>query len=70
MCIAFNCPDRDQLAPIKLNENDLPWVSKAKHIGNFLQQDGSTGHDLELKKGIFIKIAMDLNQEFFSLTQA
>ena len=32
MCIAFYCPNRDQLAPIKLNGDDLPWVAKGKHI--------------------------------------
>ena len=56
-----------QLAPIKLNGDDLPWVSKAKHIGNILHEDGSTEHDIKVKKGIFIQTAMDLNQEFFSL---
>ena len=30
-------------------------------------EDGSSGCDLEAKKGIFIQTAMDLNQEFFSL---
>ena len=56
-----------QLASIRLNNDDLPWVSKAKHIGNILYEDGSSGCDLEAKKGIFIQTAMDLNQEFFSL---
>ena len=65
MCLVFNCPN--QLANIKLNNDDLPWVSKAKHIGNILHEDGSTDHDLKVKKGIFIQTAMDLNQEFFSL---
>ena len=67
MCMAFNCPNKDQLASIRLNNDDLPWVSKAKHIGNILYEDGSSGCDLEAKKGIFIQTAMDLNQEFFSL---
>ena len=67
MCIAFHCSNRNQLAPIKLNGDNLPWVSRAKHIGNVLHEDGSTGHDLEFKKGMFIQTAMDINQEFFSL---
>ena len=50
-----------------VNGDDLPWVARAKHIGNILHEDGSSGHDLEVKKGIFIQTAMDLNQEFFSL---
>ena len=67
MCMAFNCSSRNQLAPIKLNDDDLPWVPKAKHIGNYLHEDGTTGLDLRVKKGIFIQTAMELNQEFFSL---
>ena len=67
MCIAFNCSNREQLAPVQLNGDDLPWVSKAKHIGNWLNEDGSTDLDLRVKKGIFIQTAMELNQEFSSL---
>ena len=67
MCIAFNCPNRDTLANIKLNGDNLPWVPRAKHIGNIIHEDGSTDHYLEFKKGIFIKTAMDLNQEFYWL---
>ena len=67
MCMAFNCQNKEQLASIRLNNDDLPWVSRAKHIGNILYEDGSSGYDLETKKGIFIQTAMDLNQEFFSL---
>lgn len=67
MCIAFNSNSTDQLAPIKLNEDNLPWVVKAKHIGNYLHQDGTTDHDVRVKKGIFIQSAMELNQEFASL---
>ena len=66
MCIAFNCSNREQLAPVQLNGDDLPWVSKAKHIGNWLNEDGSTDLDLRVK-GIFIQTAMELNQEFSSL---
>ena len=67
MCIAFNCTHRTDLAHVKLNGDNLPWVQKAKHIGNFLHEDGSTDTDLRVKKGIFIQTAMELNQEFSSL---
>ena len=67
MCIAFNCTNRDQLASVKLNGDSLPWVSRAKHIGNFLSEDGTTDHDMKVKKGIFIQSAMEINQEFFCL---
>ena len=68
MCIAFNCENRKDLAPIKLNGDDLPWVIKAKHIGNVLHENGSTDTDIRTKKGIFIQNAMELNQEFFGQT--
>ena len=67
MCIAFNCDNREQLAPVKLNGDSLPWVSKAKHIGNLLHENGTTDPDLKMKKGIFIQNAMEINQEFFCL---
>ena len=67
MCIAFNCDSKDQLGSVKLNGDGLPWVTKAKHIGNFLQEDGTTDHDLRVKRGIFIQNAMELNQEFSCL---
>ena len=61
MCIALKCSSRDHLSPVKLNGDILPWV--AKHIGNYLQEDGTTDHDVKVKNGIFIQNAMDLNQE-------
>ena len=66
MCIAFNCENRKDLACIQLNGDDLPWVAKAKHIGNILHENGTTDADLRMKKGIFIQTAMELNQEFAS----
>ena len=45
----------------------MPWVSHAKHLGNFLSEDGTTDHDMKVKKGIFIQSAMEINQEFFCL---
>ena len=70
MCIAFNDNSKDLLSTVKLNGDNLPWVKKAKHIGNFLQEDGTTGLDLRVKKGIFIQNAMELSQEFFCLPAA
>ena len=65
MCIAFNCISRDQLSSIFMNDDILPWVPHAKHIGNHLHQDGTTDLDTRVKKGMFIQNAMELNQEFF-----
>ena len=55
MCLAFNCEDKVALAPVKLNGDDLPWVSKAKHLGNWLHEDGSTDLDIQVKKGTFMQ---------------
>ena len=70
MCIAFNSSNKELLAPVKLNGDNLPWVSQAKHIGNFLFEDGTTDLDLRVKKGMFIHSAMELNQEFSYLPAA
>ena len=67
MCIAFNCSTKDHLAPIQLGSDNLPWVKKAKHIGNYLHEDGTTDLDVRVKKGIFIQTAMELGQEYHSL---
>ena len=64
MCIAFNCTTKEQLSSIVLDNNILPWVTKAKHIGNYLHEDGTTGYDLSVKRGIFIQTALEINQEF------
>ena len=64
MCIAFNCENLNELASVKLNGDDLPWVTKAKHIGNMLHESGTTVADVRVKKGIFVQNAMELNQEF------
>ena len=39
MCIAFNCSNKESLAPVKLNDDNLLWVSQAMHIGNYLHED-------------------------------
>ena len=67
MCIAFNCHSKEQLSNVVLDNNVLPWVTKAKHIGNYLHEDGSTCYDLNIKRGIFIQTALEINQEFSSL---
>ena len=70
MCLAFNCDTSDILASIQLCGDDLPWVSKAKHIGNILHQDGTTAHAIKVKRGIFIQNALELEQEFHFLPAA
>ena len=52
---------------IKLNGDNLPWVAKAKHIGNYLHRDCKTDLGMRVKKGICIQRAVELNQEFISL---
>ena len=64
MCISFNCTTKEQLSSIVLDNNILPWVTKAKHIGNYLHEDGTTGYDLSVKRGIFIQTELEINQEF------
>ena len=70
MCIAFNCTNKENLAPIQLCGDNLPWVSKAKHIGNYLHEGGTTDLDVRVKKGMFIQTAMELEQEFHCLPAA
>ena len=65
-CIVFskNPRDRVQLAPVRLNDDPLPWVSQVKHLGNVLQSDNSFKVDCTLKRGKFIGKVNSLLQEF------
>ena len=64
MCIAFNCKKKDNLSKIFLNNDLLPWKVKAKHIGNYLNEDGTMDTDVKVKRAEFIDTCMNLNNEF------
>ena len=42
------------LANIKLNGVDLPWVTQVKHLGHTLQSDNTMKVDMAIKRGAFI----------------
>ena len=52
------------ILPVKLNGDDLPWVSDVKHLGNFLDSGNSMKKDITTKKGQFIGKIISLLQEF------
>ena len=55
-CIAFSKRVRDcqNLAPIRLNGQDLPWVNKVSHLGCTLESNNSMKTDIQQKRGKFI----------------
>ena len=55
---------KDNLAPITLNGNPLPWVDKVKHLGNVLDKDNNMKADCLTKRGTFIGKVNSLLQEF------
>ena len=65
-CIVFSKVKRDwqNLLPVKLNEDPLPWVNQLKHLGNTLQNDNSMSKDVLQKRGKFIGKINSLLQEF------
>ena len=65
-CIVFSKLKnlKNDLAPIILNEDPLPWVNRVKHLGNFLQSDNSMRDDCLAKRGSFIGKVNSLLQEF------
>ena len=52
------------VAPILLNGDPLPWVEKAKHLGNILQSDNSMKDDILAKRGKLIGKIHSIIQEF------
>ena len=60
--------DRLNILPVKLNGDDLPWVSDVKHLGNFLDSGNSMKKDITTKKGQFIGKVNSLLQEFHYVT--
>ena len=55
---------RENVAPIILNGDPLPWVSNVKHLGNVLESDNSMRTDCLAKRGAFIGKVNSLLQEF------
>ena len=66
-CIVFSrkVKVQDSLKNITLDGNNLPWVSKVKHLGHILQCDNSMTADIALKRGAFIGRVNSILQEFY-----
>ena len=66
-CIVFSKKSKDDssLKPITLDGNNLPWVSKVKHLGHVLQRDNSMTIDIAQKRGAFISRVNSLLQKFY-----
>ena len=62
-CIHFS-KQKLELAKINLNDDLLPWVDSALHVGNTLERDNSFARDLLLKRGDFIGRVHSILQEF------
>ena len=65
-CIVFSkkIRDRQNVAPVLLNGDPLPWVDDVKHLGNVLESDNSMARDITAKRGKFIGKLNSLSQEF------
>ena len=59
---------RQDVLPILLNGDPLPWVGNVKHLGNMLQCDNSMKQDMVMKKGNFIGKVNSLAKEFHYVT--
>ena len=64
-CVIFSpkANDRQNVSPILLNSDPLPWVSDVKHLGNILQSENSMKKDVALKRGKFIGKVNSILQE-------
>ena len=63
VCLSFGM-NKNELASIYLNGDPLPWKTKAKHIGSTLHESLLLDQDISEKRGMFIDVCMNLNQEF------
>ena len=63
VCLAFGTT-KENLAPIKLNGDPLPWKVKSKHIGNTLHENLLLDQDIIEKKAQFIDSCMNLNSQW------
>ena len=64
-CLAFWIKN-DPPFSIKLDDFNIPWCNKYKHLGHVLYKDGSLKYDVDLKKRIFIGTFFELKQELKS----
>ena len=64
-CIIFSRVKhyRQNVAPIMLNDNPLPWVDKVLHLGNTLDYLNDMKMDCVIKRGKFIGKTNSLLQE-------
>ena len=71
-CIIFSNKQADTVGVDKiiLNNDELPWVDKIKHVGNIMENDNSFKQDCQIKRGQFIGKIHSLNQEFYPATSA
>ena len=51
-------------SPIKLNDDELPWVTQILHLGSILQSNNSSTFDIIEKRRKFIGIVNSILQEF------
>ena len=55
--------DCENVAPIILNGDSLPWVTRAKHLGNILECSNRMKQDCDMKRGKFVGKINTLSQE-------
>ena len=64
-CILFSQKRIPYIEPIKLDGNNLPWVTDIRHLGNVLESNNSMKKDVNSKRGQFIGKVNCLLQEFY-----
>ena len=65
-CI-FVCGSRKGLAKpasLTLYGRELPWVATSTHLGHELHETGSTEHDAQVKRAIFIGNSVEIRESF------
>ena len=65
-CIIFTKKRKkfEDIPPVILNGDPLPWVSELKHLGNILEVDNSMKKDCSTKRAKFVGKLNSLQQEF------
>ena len=65
-CIIFTKKRKkfEDIPPVILNGDPLPWVSELKHLGNILEVDNSMKKDCSTKRANFVGKLNSLQQEF------
>ena len=52
-------------SPLVLNHNELPWVNRAKYLGNFIEDvPNGLQFDAKVKRAKYIERNVELGQEF------